>query len=193
MIRRPPRSTHCISSAASDVYKRQVIDSKLEEEAAESKEKIKSEVKREYELEIKGEESTPASEIVKEHATEESKLEPQEELKLEPGIKELNLEPAATLKESRASELYKDLYLEITGKREEHKAEEVRQRTIDRKKLLSTPYKKPPLPRHLSSSIKEMSGANLKDKELERITNIMRESPKKSNKKYYEYSSDSDS
>ena len=26
MIRRPPRSTHCISSAASDVYKRQVVD-----------------------------------------------------------------------------------------------------------------------------------------------------------------------
>ena len=26
MIRRPPRSTHCISSAASDVYKRQDID-----------------------------------------------------------------------------------------------------------------------------------------------------------------------
>eukprot|EP00826_Nyctotherus_ovalis_P004483 TRINITY_DN10978_c0_g1_i15.p1 TRINITY_DN10978_c0_g1~~TRINITY_DN10978_c0_g1_i15.p1 ORF type:complete len:109 (-),score=46.24 TRINITY_DN10978_c0_g1_i15:669-971(-) len=26
MIRRPPRSTHCISSAASDVYKRQVLD-----------------------------------------------------------------------------------------------------------------------------------------------------------------------
>ena len=26
MIRRPPRSTHCISSAASDVYKRQVQD-----------------------------------------------------------------------------------------------------------------------------------------------------------------------
>eukprot|EP00825_Cyclidium_porcatum_P039323 TRINITY_DN4738_c0_g1_i1.p1 TRINITY_DN4738_c0_g1~~TRINITY_DN4738_c0_g1_i1.p1 ORF type:complete len:116 (+),score=20.26 TRINITY_DN4738_c0_g1_i1:152-499(+) len=26
MIRRPPRSTHCISSAASDVYKRQVRD-----------------------------------------------------------------------------------------------------------------------------------------------------------------------
>jgi len=25
MIRRPPRSTHCISSAASDVYKRQFI------------------------------------------------------------------------------------------------------------------------------------------------------------------------
>jgi len=25
MIRRPPRSTHCISSAASDVYKRQVV------------------------------------------------------------------------------------------------------------------------------------------------------------------------
>ena len=25
MIRRPPRSTHCISSAASDVYKRQLI------------------------------------------------------------------------------------------------------------------------------------------------------------------------
>ena len=25
MIRRPPRSTHCISSAASDVYKRQVL------------------------------------------------------------------------------------------------------------------------------------------------------------------------
>eukprot|EP00969_Alexandrium_andersonii_P105687 4662771-Alexandrium_andersonii.AAC.1 len=24
MIRRPPRSTHCVSSAASDVYKRQV-------------------------------------------------------------------------------------------------------------------------------------------------------------------------
>ena len=29
MIRRPPRSTHCISSAASDVYKRQVISSSL--------------------------------------------------------------------------------------------------------------------------------------------------------------------
>ena len=27
MIRRPPRSTHCISSAASDVYKRQIDDS----------------------------------------------------------------------------------------------------------------------------------------------------------------------
>jgi len=26
MIRRPPRSTHCISSAASDVYKRQTGD-----------------------------------------------------------------------------------------------------------------------------------------------------------------------
>jgi len=26
MIRRPPRSTHCISSAASDVYKRQYLD-----------------------------------------------------------------------------------------------------------------------------------------------------------------------
>ena len=26
MIRRPPRSTHCISSAASDVYKRQELD-----------------------------------------------------------------------------------------------------------------------------------------------------------------------
>ena len=26
MIRRPPRSTHCISSAASDVYKRQAYD-----------------------------------------------------------------------------------------------------------------------------------------------------------------------
>ena len=25
MIRRPPRSTHCISSAASDVYKRQTV------------------------------------------------------------------------------------------------------------------------------------------------------------------------
>ena len=28
MIRRPPRSTHCISSAASDVYKRQVLEHK---------------------------------------------------------------------------------------------------------------------------------------------------------------------
>eukprot|EP00826_Nyctotherus_ovalis_P055299 TRINITY_DN7330_c0_g2_i1.p1 TRINITY_DN7330_c0_g2~~TRINITY_DN7330_c0_g2_i1.p1 ORF type:complete len:130 (+),score=38.24 TRINITY_DN7330_c0_g2_i1:30-392(+) len=27
MIRRPPRSTHCISSAASDVYKRQILKS----------------------------------------------------------------------------------------------------------------------------------------------------------------------
>eukprot|EP00825_Cyclidium_porcatum_P006391 TRINITY_DN1316_c0_g1_i1.p1 TRINITY_DN1316_c0_g1~~TRINITY_DN1316_c0_g1_i1.p1 ORF type:complete len:146 (+),score=27.71 TRINITY_DN1316_c0_g1_i1:95-532(+) len=27
MIRRPPRSTHCISSAASDVYKRQILAS----------------------------------------------------------------------------------------------------------------------------------------------------------------------
>ena len=26
MIRRPPRSTHCISSAASDVYKRQMVE-----------------------------------------------------------------------------------------------------------------------------------------------------------------------
>ena len=29
MIRRPPRSTHCISSAASDVYKRQLLKSKM--------------------------------------------------------------------------------------------------------------------------------------------------------------------
>ena len=29
MIRRPPRSTHCISSAASDVYKRQVVQSSV--------------------------------------------------------------------------------------------------------------------------------------------------------------------
>ena len=29
MIRRPPRSTHCISSAASDVYKRQLLYSRL--------------------------------------------------------------------------------------------------------------------------------------------------------------------
>eukprot|EP00826_Nyctotherus_ovalis_P054143 TRINITY_DN7079_c0_g4_i3.p1 TRINITY_DN7079_c0_g4~~TRINITY_DN7079_c0_g4_i3.p1 ORF type:complete len:272 (+),score=99.67 TRINITY_DN7079_c0_g4_i3:27-818(+) len=29
MIRRPPRSTHCISSAASDVYKRQVLNSSM--------------------------------------------------------------------------------------------------------------------------------------------------------------------
>ena len=28
MIRRPPRSTHCISSAASDVYKRQKYNSR---------------------------------------------------------------------------------------------------------------------------------------------------------------------
>ena len=27
MIRQPPRSTHCISSAASDVYKRQTLGS----------------------------------------------------------------------------------------------------------------------------------------------------------------------
>eukprot|EP00826_Nyctotherus_ovalis_P047516 TRINITY_DN5470_c0_g1_i3.p1 TRINITY_DN5470_c0_g1~~TRINITY_DN5470_c0_g1_i3.p1 ORF type:complete len:225 (+),score=77.20 TRINITY_DN5470_c0_g1_i3:25-675(+) len=31
MIRRPPRSTHCISSAASDVYKRQIKDKAVEE------------------------------------------------------------------------------------------------------------------------------------------------------------------
>eukprot|EP00826_Nyctotherus_ovalis_P029717 TRINITY_DN2357_c0_g1_i2.p1 TRINITY_DN2357_c0_g1~~TRINITY_DN2357_c0_g1_i2.p1 ORF type:complete len:149 (-),score=63.94 TRINITY_DN2357_c0_g1_i2:108-533(-) len=30
MIRRPPRSTHCISSAASDVYKRQAKGSRLQ-------------------------------------------------------------------------------------------------------------------------------------------------------------------
>ena len=34
MIRRPPRSTHCISSAASDVYKRQVLRSGNGEEKA---------------------------------------------------------------------------------------------------------------------------------------------------------------
>ena len=32
MIRRPPRSTHCISSAASDVYKRQDLVKAIEEE-----------------------------------------------------------------------------------------------------------------------------------------------------------------
>ena len=32
MIRRPPRSTHCISSAASDVYKRQVCESFAKEQ-----------------------------------------------------------------------------------------------------------------------------------------------------------------
>jgi len=31
MIRRPPRSTHCISSAASDVYKRQPVDVYIDE------------------------------------------------------------------------------------------------------------------------------------------------------------------
>eukprot|EP00826_Nyctotherus_ovalis_P053656 TRINITY_DN6998_c0_g1_i16.p1 TRINITY_DN6998_c0_g1~~TRINITY_DN6998_c0_g1_i16.p1 ORF type:complete len:111 (-),score=51.62 TRINITY_DN6998_c0_g1_i16:380-688(-) len=30
MIRRPPRSTHCISSAASDVYKRQMYDDQFD-------------------------------------------------------------------------------------------------------------------------------------------------------------------
>ncbi len=64
--------------------------------------------------------------------------------------------------------------------------------TIDRKKLLSTPHKKPPLPQHLSSSIKRMSGNDLKEKELERITRIMRASPAGAAKKYYDYSSDSD-
>jgi len=29
MIRRPPRSTHCISSAASDVYKRQGLNDEI--------------------------------------------------------------------------------------------------------------------------------------------------------------------
>ena len=33
MIRRPPRSTHCISSAASDVYKRQAYETYLAESA----------------------------------------------------------------------------------------------------------------------------------------------------------------
>jgi len=33
MIRRPPRSTHCISSAASDVYKRQARDTEVDREA----------------------------------------------------------------------------------------------------------------------------------------------------------------
>ena len=45
MIRRPPRSTHCISSAASDVYKRQVnIPSYLVKagDVIEIKEKCKS-------------------------------------------------------------------------------------------------------------------------------------------------------
>eukprot|EP00825_Cyclidium_porcatum_P012159 TRINITY_DN16331_c0_g1_i1.p2 TRINITY_DN16331_c0_g1~~TRINITY_DN16331_c0_g1_i1.p2 ORF type:complete len:120 (+),score=40.93 TRINITY_DN16331_c0_g1_i1:92-451(+) len=32
MIRRPPRSTHCISSAASDVYKRQVYAGRVDGE-----------------------------------------------------------------------------------------------------------------------------------------------------------------
>jgi len=35
MIRRPPRSTHCISSAASDVYKRQIQRFSDEDEALE--------------------------------------------------------------------------------------------------------------------------------------------------------------
>ena len=34
MIRRPPRSTHCISSAASDVYKRQITTCKRKRELA---------------------------------------------------------------------------------------------------------------------------------------------------------------
>eukprot|EP00826_Nyctotherus_ovalis_P029275 TRINITY_DN230_c0_g1_i6.p2 TRINITY_DN230_c0_g1~~TRINITY_DN230_c0_g1_i6.p2 ORF type:complete len:114 (-),score=33.27 TRINITY_DN230_c0_g1_i6:167-484(-) len=41
MIRRPPRSTHCISSAASDVYKRQsmIIGMEPDEESKTSKSK----------------------------------------------------------------------------------------------------------------------------------------------------------
>eukprot|EP00826_Nyctotherus_ovalis_P002650 TRINITY_DN10534_c0_g1_i21.p1 TRINITY_DN10534_c0_g1~~TRINITY_DN10534_c0_g1_i21.p1 ORF type:complete len:121 (+),score=16.29 TRINITY_DN10534_c0_g1_i21:28-363(+) len=36
MIRRPPRSTHCISSAASDVYKRQIMERKGQHNRASS-------------------------------------------------------------------------------------------------------------------------------------------------------------
>eukprot|EP00825_Cyclidium_porcatum_P003514 TRINITY_DN11632_c0_g1_i3.p2 TRINITY_DN11632_c0_g1~~TRINITY_DN11632_c0_g1_i3.p2 ORF type:complete len:135 (-),score=24.80 TRINITY_DN11632_c0_g1_i3:105-509(-) len=40
MIRRPPRSTHCISSAASDVYKRQVLNASLKEQSVDVAEVI---------------------------------------------------------------------------------------------------------------------------------------------------------
>eukprot|EP00825_Cyclidium_porcatum_P011868 TRINITY_DN16139_c0_g1_i2.p4 TRINITY_DN16139_c0_g1~~TRINITY_DN16139_c0_g1_i2.p4 ORF type:complete len:122 (-),score=50.07 TRINITY_DN16139_c0_g1_i2:264-629(-) len=40
MIRRPPRSTHCISSAASDVYKRQVSTQSTWEQVKEQNKQI---------------------------------------------------------------------------------------------------------------------------------------------------------
>jgi len=160
-----------------------------------------------YELEIKGD---ILREDIEDYKVQEQS---QEELKLESQvspIKELNLEPITSPKESCTEDLerYKEVqeqhkeenlhpkeeeYSSIAKTKKESVVEEVKAHVIDRKKLLSTPHKKPPLPRHLSSTIKHMSAADLKDKELERITKIMKESPTKTNKKYYDYSSDSDS
>jgi hypothetical protein len=143
--------------------------------------------KPQYELEIKG---NTLREDAKDYIPKEK---PQEELKLEPrvsSIKELSLKPIASPKEQHTE---KEIHIRREDLVIEEKKEEVKAHVIDRKKLLSTPHKKPPLPRHLSSNIKHMTGADLKDKELERITKIMRESPTKTHKKYYDYSSDSDS
>lgn len=63
---------------------------------------------------------------------------------------------------------------------------------MNKRKLLVTPHKKPPLPQGLAASIKKMSGNDLKEKELERITKIMRAGHVRKSNKSIDYSSDSD-
>jgi len=106
---------------------------------------------------------------------------------------EQTVEKPAEIIIEKQPEQKRNSFAEPVPKQEEEIQQKPATQLIDRKKLLSTPHKKPPLPAHLSSSIKRMSGADLKEKELERITRIMRASPGKEQKKYYEYSSDSDS
>eukprot|EP00826_Nyctotherus_ovalis_P035356 TRINITY_DN3034_c0_g4_i3.p1 TRINITY_DN3034_c0_g4~~TRINITY_DN3034_c0_g4_i3.p1 ORF type:complete len:223 (-),score=70.16 TRINITY_DN3034_c0_g4_i3:82-726(-) len=56
MIRRPPRSTHCISSAASDVYKRQLQSKRrdIEEDTSSRRRFSKSKVTPKEELAVRG-------------------------------------------------------------------------------------------------------------------------------------------
>lgn len=63
---------------------------------------------------------------------------------------------------------------------------------INRKRLLTTPHKKPPLPQHLSTSIKNITDSELKNVELDRISKIMRSTVAGNAKKSGIYSSDSD-
>ena len=146
----------------------------------------------EYELEIKGDEINQRTEDAKKVDYPETAFDI-EPLASPPQEKHVTNIFEHNLLNARQTNEVPHQVESHEGLAEENLGDVPATQTINRKKLLSTPHKKPPLPKHLSSSIKRMSGTDLKEKELDRITKIMRASPAREAKKYYDYSSDSDS